>query len=93
MHEFQIKVGRIEAVAPNTAGDRVCVTFEIERGPLRFQVPILLKLKEFDDTEMVQVARNELHRIFVELSAQTVKWTLTAEDLGKLSGMSLRPRS
>jgi hypothetical protein len=93
MYEFKIKVGRIEAVTPNITEDQVCVTFEVERGPLKFQIPILLEMKEFDDTEMIQVARNELHRTFVELSAQTVKWTLTTKDIRKLSGMSSRPRS
>lgn len=93
MHEFQIKVERIEAVTSDTAKDLVCVTFEVERSPIIFQIPILLKMKEFDDTEMIQVARHELHRIFVELSAQTVKWTLTEEDLRSLSNLSSRPRS
>jgi hypothetical protein len=93
MREFKIKVGRIEAVTPNKTGNQVCVTFEVERGSLRFQIPIMLKMKEFDDTEMIQVARGKLHRAFVELSAQTVKWTLTAEDIGKLSVLSSRPKS
>ena len=93
MHEFKIKVGRIEAVTANTTGDQVRVTFEIERGPLMLKIPIMLNLKEFDDTEMIQVARNELHRMFVELAEQTVQWTLTAEDIRKLSSMSSRPGS
>jgi len=91
MSEFKIKVARIEAETPNTTGNHVCVTFQVERGPLVFQIQILLKRKEFDDTEMVQVARNELHRTFVELSAQTDKWTLTEEDIRLLSGISSRP--
>ena len=93
MHEFKIRVGRIETVTASTPGDQVCVTFEVERGPFRLTIPIMLNLKDFDDTEMIQVARNELHEIFVELAEQTVKWTLTAEDIQKLSGMSSRPRS
>jgi hypothetical protein len=93
MHEFKIKVGRIEAVAANTTGAQVCITFEVERGPLVLKIPIMLNLKEFDDTEMIQVARNELHKIFVELAEQTIQWTLTAEDIQKLSSMSSRPGS
>ena len=89
--ELKIKVARIEMVAPNTKGDYIRVTFQVERGLLVFQVPILLKKKDFDDTEMVQVARNELHRTFVELTAQTEKWTLTAEDIRQLSSISSRP--
>jgi hypothetical protein len=60
---------------------------------LVFHVPILLKTRDFDDTEMVQVARNELHRTFDELSAQTEKWTLTSEDVRVLSSISSRPTS
>lgn len=93
MDEFKIKVGRIEAATADTTGSQVRITFEVERGPLKLKIPILLNLKEFDDTEIIQVARNELHRIFVELSEQTIKWTLTAEDIGKLSGISSRPGS
>ena len=93
MQEFKIKVWRIEAVTANTTDDQVCVTFEFKRGPTMFRIPITLKAKDFDDTEMIQVARNELHRLFVELAEQTDKWTLTAEDIRKLSGISLRPRS
>lgn len=93
MCAFKIKVGRIEAVTPKATGDQVCVTFEVERGPLRFHVPIMVRMKEFDDTEIIEVARNELHRIFVELSAQTLKWTLAVEDVRKLSRLSSRPQS
>jgi len=89
--ELKIKVARIEMVAPNTKGDYIRVTFQVERGLLVFQVPILLKKKDFDDTEMVQVARNELYRTFVDLAAQTEKWTLTAEDIRQLSSISSRP--
>jgi len=89
--ELKIKVARIEMVTLNTKEDHIRVTFKVERGLLVFQVPILLKKKDFDDTEMVQVARNELHRTFVELAAQTEKWTLTAEDIRQLSSISSRP--
>jgi hypothetical protein len=93
MRQFKIKVARIEAMTPKATGDHVCVTFQVERGPLIFHVPIILKMKEFDDTEMVQIARSELHRTFVELSAQTVEWTLTSEDIRGLAGISSRPGS
>lgn len=93
MCEFKIKVARIEVVKPSTTGDKISITFQIERGELVFKIPIVLKMKDFDDTEMVQVARNELHRIFVELSAHTEKWTLTMEDIRQLSSISSRPRS
>jgi hypothetical protein len=93
MDEFKIKVARIEAATPNSKGGRVRITFQVERDLLVFQIPILLEMKEFDDTEMVQVARNELHRTFGELTTQTEKWTLSVEDIQRLSSISLRPKT
>ncbi|MBY6241431.1 hypothetical protein [Methylosinus sp. Sm6] len=93
MDEFKIKVARIEAAAPNSKGDRVRITFQVERETLVFQIPILLEMEEFDDTEMVQVARNELHRTFDELTTQTEKWTLSVEDIQQLSRINLRPKA
>jgi hypothetical protein len=48
-------------------------------------------MKDFDDTEMVQA--DVLHRIFVDLAAQTQEWKLTVEELQQLSSMSLRPKA
>ena len=67
MGKYKIKLARIEAVS----AARVRVTFQIDRGPIAFQVPIVLSVGDFDDTEMVQAARNTLHRTFVELAAQS----------------------
>jgi hypothetical protein len=55
----------------------------------RFQVPIVLSISDFDDTEMVQAARSALHRTFSELASQSKKWKLTANDLKQLSSMSV----
>jgi hypothetical protein len=89
MSKFKIKVARIEAVADSRA---VCITFQIDRGAVSFQVPIHLSAKDYDDTEMVQAARNALHRNFVELAAQSRDWKLSEKDLRQLSDMSLRPK-
>jgi hypothetical protein len=91
MSKFKIKVARIEAAAGNRADSQICITFEITRGPDRFQVPIHLKGSDYDDTEMVQAARSALHRIFVELGHQTLHWSLSAKELRLLADMSLRP--
>jgi hypothetical protein len=48
-------------------------------------------MRDFDDTEMVEAARDALHSTFAELTAQTENWRLTAKDLQKLSNISLRP--
>ncbi len=88
MSKFRIKVARIEA-APGR--EEVCITFQIQRGAVSFQVPIRLSVSNYDDTEMVQAARNTLHRTFLELATQSRDWKLSAKDLRQLSHMSLRP--
>jgi hypothetical protein len=91
--KFKITLARIEEIAAYGRDSQVRVTFQIDRAPTRFQVPILLNMKDFDDTEMVQAARNVLHWIFVDLAAQTNEWKLTVEDMQQLSGMSSRPKA
>ena len=58
MTKFKITVARIEEIAADGRDSQVRVTFHIDRGPTRFQVPIFLNMKDFDDTEMVQAARD-----------------------------------
>jgi hypothetical protein len=93
MSKFRITVARIEADARGSHDARVRIMFQIDHAPISFQVPILLSIKDFDDTEMVQAARSALHQTFVELAAQSKKWKLTSEDLRQLSSMSLRPKT
>jgi hypothetical protein len=92
MRKFNIRVARIEAAARGKHDAQVRVTFQVTRAPMSVQIPILLNVGDFDDTEMVQAARSALHRMFVELAAQSEKWKLTAQDLRKLSSISLRPK-
>ncbi len=91
MRHFKIKVARIEKAQRGKQDGQICITFQIDRGPINFQVPIPLSLKDFDDTEMIRAARNALHQTFVELASQSHNWKLTAKDLQKLSSMSSRP--
>jgi hypothetical protein len=53
----------------------------VENAPLQFQIPILLSIAYFDDTEMVQSARSALHQTFVELADHSQRWKLTPHDL------------
>ena len=92
MSKFKIKVARIEAVTGTRAASRVRITFQIDHGTLGFQVPIQLKVSDYDDTEMVQAARSALHGIFVELGHQTLHWNLSVKELRLLAEMSSRPR-
>lgn len=89
MSKFKIKMARIEA-ASGRADSQISITFQIDRGTVHFQVPILLNVREYDDTEMVQAARSALHGIFAELAAQTRHWSLSDKELRLLSDMSLR---
>jgi hypothetical protein len=91
MSKFKIKVARIEAARDGRPDSQVCITFDITRGPIGFQVPIHLKVSDYDDTEMVQAARSALHGIFVELGHQTLHWNLSAKELRLLADMNLRP--
>src|SRR5947209_11562160 len=93
MDKFKIKVARIETIGRREQDRQVRVTFQLDRRLTSFRVPILLSIKDFDDTEMVQAARNALHRMFAELASQSLRWKLTANDLKQLSGISLRPGS
>jgi hypothetical protein len=93
MRKFKIKVARIETTGRRAGQDGlVRVVFQVDREPISLQFPVFLSIGDFDDTEMVQVARNALHRTFVELASQSQKWKLTANDLKQLSSMSLRPK-
>ena len=92
MSRFTIKVARIETAKGGRADSQVCITFSIDRGTVGFQVPIHLSVRDYDDTEMIQAARDALHRVFVELAAQTLHSKLSAKELRLLSGMSLRAR-
>lgn len=90
MRKTKIKVARIEAATDNRPDAQVCVTFQVDCGGVTFQVPVRLSGSDYDDTEMVRVARNTLHRTFVELASRTEDWNLSAKDLQQLSGMNLR---
>jgi hypothetical protein len=93
MNKFRIKVARIERTGRGEQDGQVCVTFQLDRRLTGFQVPVLLSIKDFDDTEMVEAARNALHLIFSELASQSLKWKLTANDLKQLSSVSMRTKS
>ena len=88
MTEYKITVARIETDARDAQDKEICVTFQIERAPISFQIPIFLNTHDFDDTEIIQVARNILHRIFMQLAAKSRDWKLTTAGLSKLN---LRP--
>jgi hypothetical protein len=93
MNSFKITVARVEAAVPGEDDAQVRITFAIDRAPIGFCVPVPLRTEDFDDTEMIEAARDVLHRIFVDLAAQTRDWKLTVRELEQLSSMSLRPKA
>jgi hypothetical protein len=88
---FKIKVARIEMIPPNERGEDVRLTFQFEGGQTTFTLPIFLKSREFDDTEIVKVARSKLHDVFSQLSSQCENWQLTGEERRELARTNLRP--
>jgi hypothetical protein len=91
MGEFKIKLARIEVFEEGEQGKQVCAVFQIERGPIGFHIPIYLQGRDFDDTEVVQAARNSLYRMFADLADQSKVWELSPAELQRLSKMNLRP--
>jgi hypothetical protein len=91
MSEFMIKLARIEAFEGGAQGKQICAVFHIERGPIGFHLPIYLQGRDFDDTEVVQAARNSLCRMFEALANQSKVWELSPAELERLSKINLRP--
>ena len=93
MTEYKITVARIETDARDAQDKEICVTFQVERAPISFQIPIFLNAHDFDDTEMIQVARNILHRIFMQLAAESRDWKLTTAEMERLSKLKCVQRN
>jgi hypothetical protein len=90
LDQFKIRLARIERLGSDQQAENVRVTFEVERATISFQVPIVLACREFDDTEVVKVARSHLHATFKQLADQCNDWRLTGEELQKLADMNVR---
>src|SRR5260370_34916532 len=69
--EYKITVARIETDARDAQDKEICVTFQIERAPISFQIPIFLNTHDFADPEIIQVTRNMLHRTFIQLASES----------------------
>lgn len=91
MSKFKVTLARIEVFEEGEQGKQVCAVFQIERGPIGFHIPIYLQGRDFDDTEVVQAARNSLYRMFAELADQSRVWELSPAELERLSKMNMRP--
>ena len=90
MSEFKVTLARIEAVDEGEQGKQIRAVFHIERDLIGFNVPIYLRARDFDNSEMVQAARNSLHRMFVELANQSKVWDISPAELERISKMNVR---
>jgi hypothetical protein len=91
MDVFKITITRIEMISPNERGDDIRLTFQFESRQTSFTLPIFLKSCEFDDTEIVRVARSKLHDVFSQLCSQCEEWQLTDDERRELARISVRP--
>jgi hypothetical protein len=93
MDEFKIKIARIEMVSPNERGQDVRLAFQFESGQISFSLPVFVNSREFDDTEVVEVARSKLYDIFRQLCSQCKGWRLSDDEHRELARISARPAS
>jgi len=91
--EFKIKIARIEMISPNEHGEDVRLTFQFESGQIRFSLPVFVNSREFDDTEVVEVARSKLYDIFKQLCSQCEDWELSDDERRELARINARPAS
>ena len=91
MGNFKIGVARIEMISPNERGMDIRLTFQFEGDQTSFALPIFLNSCEFDDTEIVKVARGKLHHVFWQLCSQCENWRLTEEECRELARINVRP--
>jgi hypothetical protein len=91
MGNFTVRVARIEMIESNERGEDIRLTFHIEGHQTSFNLPIFLNSREFDDTEVVKIARSKLHDVFDQLCSQCQDWQLSEDERSQLAGINVRP--
>jgi hypothetical protein len=91
MGKFKIRVARIEMISPNERGEDIRLTFQFESRQTSFALPIFLNSCEFDDTEIVKVARSKLYDVFWQLCSQCEDWQLSDDERRELAKINVRP--
>jgi hypothetical protein len=89
--EFKIKIVRIEMISPNERGEDVRLEFQFESDQINFSLPVFVNSREFDDTEVVEVARSRLYEVFKQLLSQCEGWQLSSDERRQLARISARP--
>ncbi|RZN35616.1 hypothetical protein [Bradyrhizobium sp. Leo121] len=93
MDGFKIKIARIEIISPNERGEDLRLAFQFESDQTSFSLPVFLNSREFDDTEVVEVARSKLYEVFRQLCDQCKVWQLSDDERRKLASINARPAS
>jgi hypothetical protein len=93
MDKFKITIARIEMISPNERGEDVRLLFQFESGQIRFSLPVFVNSRNFDDTEVVEVARSKLYDIFKQLCSQCKGWRLSDDERRELARINSRPTS
>src|ERR1700741_542795 len=91
MNGVKIKVARIEMISPNERGEDIRLTFQFESHQTSFALPIFLNSCDFDDTEIVKVARSKLYDVFWRLCSQCEDWQLSDDERRELAEINVRP--
>jgi hypothetical protein len=91
MSKFKISVARIEMISPNERGEDIRLTFQFESRHTSFVLPIFLNSCDFDNTEIVKVARSKLYGVFWELCGQCEDWQLSDDERRELAKINVRP--
>jgi hypothetical protein len=91
MGNFTVRVARIEMIDPNERGEDIRLTFHLEEHQTSFTLPIFLNSREFDDTEVVKIARSKLHDVFRQLCSQCQDWQLSEDERRQLAEINVRP--
>lgn len=91
MGKFKIEVARIEMISPNERGEDIRLTFQFEGHQTSFDLPIFLSSCEYDDTEIIEVARSKLHDVFGQLCSQCENWQLSDDERRELAKINVRP--
>ena len=60
------------------------VVFHVKWHYTEFDVPIFISEQAFDEADVIQVARDALHRVISELREKTESWVLDEEELRSL---------
>jgi hypothetical protein len=60
------------------------VVFSVDAEPRRFEIPVYIGRKEFDDGDVITVARSFFAALVGDLASQTTEWLRTEDEVKAL---------